>query len=395
MLSVAEASALILSHALPLEPERVPLAQALGRVLREDVLADADSPRFDCSAMDGYAFREADAGQRLRIAGEVPAGHESDLHVGPGECARIFTGGRLPAGADRIVMQEDVAAEDGLIRILAATDPAHIRRRGENCRAGEILVRSGRGLRPADLAILANCGACQPLVTRKARCVHFATGDELVPPEQTPSGAQVRDCNSMLLASLLTEYGAQLILQQRFPDAPELASAALAGAGDNFDVLFISGGASVGDYDFTRPMLEAAGFTIHLEKVNVRPGKPLIFASRGRQLAFGLPGNPVSHWALFHLFLAPLFTALSSAERSPAFRKGRLEENFTTKANSRDTYWPATAEFKGSEYRLAPLRFISSGDIAGLARANALLKIAPHSEYISATDAVEFILCEP
>jgi molybdopterin molybdotransferase len=229
-------------------------------------------------------------------------------------------------------------------------------------------------------------------VTRQARVVHFATGDELIPPEQTPKGAQVRDCNSILISSLLAEQGARLVTQERVGDSLEAARAALEGL--DFDVALISGGASVGDYDFTRPMLKAAGFAILVEKVNLRPGKPLVFATRGAQLAFGLPGNPVSHWVIFQLFLAPLFAAMSGCGAGEAWRRGRFRKEFAAAPNARETYWPARAEFEGGEYRLHPLRFVSSGDIAGLAGANALVKIEPNRERILEADAVDFLLCD-
>jgi len=393
MISVAETATLILSKAPALDLERVPLASALHRVLREDIAADADSPRFDCSAMDGYALRSADDGGRLRITGEIPAGHDSGLEIGAGECARIFTGGRVPSGADRVVMQEDVEVEEGFIRIEGGSSGSHVRRQGENYRRGDVLARAGRRLRATELATLANCGVSLPLVTRQARVVHFATGDELIAPEQTPTGAQVRDCNSILISSLLVERDARLVLQQRLGDSLEAQQAALAGL--DFDVALISGGASVGDYDFTRPVLKAAGFSIHVEKVNLRPGKPLVFATRGTQLAFGLPGNPVSHWVIFQLFLAPLFEKLSGCDAGSAWRRGRFRKDFAAAPNARETYWPAFAEFEEGEYRLQPLRFVSSGDIAGLAGANALVKITPNRERIGEAETVDFLSCEP
>jgi molybdopterin molybdotransferase len=245
----------------------------------------------------------------------------------------------------------------------------------------------------ADLAALASNGVCFPLVTRRARVIHFATGDELIAPDQTPNGAQVRDCNSILISSLLAERGVRLVVQERLRDSLDAPRAALDDP--DFDVALISGGASVGDHDFARPMLKAAGFAIHLEKVNLRPGKPLVFATRGRQLAFGLPGNPVSHWVIFQLFLTPLFEKLSGRVPGNAWRRGRFREDFAASPNARETYWPASAECEEGEYRLRPLRFVSSSDIAGLAGANALVKIAPGRERIAGTETADFLLCEP
>ncbi len=395
MISADEARALILSKAALLESERVPLADALHRVLREDILADQDSPRFDCSAMDGYALRTTDAENLLSIVAAIPAGHADEVTIGENECARIFTGGRIPRGADRVAMQEDVEEKNGGVRIVAQRKELNIRVQGENCRRGDRLIENSQRLRAIELAIMASCGVTQPLVTRRARVAHFATGNELVDAGETPTGSQIRDCNSTLIRALLREHGAELVRQERIGDSLDVSQAALHQLREEIDILLISGGAGGGDHDFTRSMLTASGFTIHLEKINLRPGKPLIFASRGTQLAFGLPGNPVSHWAIFQLFLAPLFAAMSGCE-IPRVRtmRGRLRQDFVSRASERETCWPATAEFDAGEWHLRLLRFISSGDVAGLAGANALVRIAPKVERIAESETVEFLWCQ-
>ena len=228
MINVTETLALITSKALLLEPERVPLEAARGRVLREDILADMDSPRFDCSAMDGYAIRNCDAGQPLRLVGEIPAGHDPELKIGAGECARIFTGGRVPLGADAVVMQEEARAEGEYIHVHLDRGATHIRRQGENYRKGDALLRTGMRLGPAALATLANCGMLSPLVTRLPRILHVVTGNELIPPDAAPEGTQVRDCNSTLVSSLLAERGIPLLRQLRVGDSLDAAADALA-----------------------------------------------------------------------------------------------------------------------------------------------------------------------
>jgi molybdopterin molybdotransferase len=290
-------------------------------------------------------------------------------------------------------MQEDVTVEAGAIRIASATGEANIREQGENCRRGDVVVPAGSALAPAELSALASCGVTAPLVTRRPRVVHFVTGNELIDPAQTPSGTQLRDSNSILVGSFLEARGAELIRHEWLPDSLEAANRVIDSLGGEFDLLLVSGGASVGDYDFAVPMLEHAGFQMKFESVNLRPGKPLKLFTRDSTLAFALPGNPVSHWVILHLFIAPLLAAWSGARPPDTQLRGRLEADFAQKPNRRDTYLPAVATSRDAEWRIHPLRFTSSGDIGSIVGANALLPIPAGCAGFSATDPVTFILC--
>jgi molybdopterin molybdotransferase len=394
MKPVSEALDLILSHATLTPAETVPLQVALHRVLREAATADLDSPPFDCSSMDGYALRAQDAGTPLEIVAEIQAGGATPPAIGANQCARIFTGAQIPAGADCVLMQEEAIIEQGRLLAPEIELSENIRKQGENCRRGDIIVKSGATLRAEDLASLASCGIMQPLVSSRPRVIHFVTGDELIDPTRTPVGSQIRDSNSTLIASLLASHGAVLMHHARIPDDFE-TSAQLLAAQNDFDLLLISGGASVGDYDFARPLLEKAGFEILLHKINMRPGKPLIFAVRGSQLAFGIPGNPVSHAVIFHLMLAPLLAAMTGAQRSRELFQGHLENDFSPRPNPRETYWPCRATWREGAFRLRPLRFQSSGDISGLAGMNALLRIpSNHDSPIKQSDLADFLWLE-
>ena len=270
--------------------------------------------------------------------------------------------------------------------------PGFIRRRGENRRAGDVVVAAGTRLGPPELAALASAGVSQPLVTQRPRCAHVATGNELVSPDQTPAGAQIRDSNSILVASLLARHGADLVSQIRVRDDLASAQAALAGLPAH-DVLLISGGASVGDLDFARPVLTALGYTLHFQQVNLRPGKPLVFASRGDQLAFALPGNPVSHWVTFHLFIVPLLQKLATGiDRAPVRLRGVLAAGSPRPiADARQTIWPARASFVDGQYRLNLQPLASSGDSSGLVGANALVPLPPNG--LDPAQPVDFISC--
>jgi molybdopterin molybdotransferase len=254
--------------------------------------------------------------------------------------------------------------------------PNFIRRRGENRRAGDIVVPAGTTLGPAELAALAASGITQPEVSAAPRCVHLLTGNELVAPEQKPAGAQIRDSNSALIAALLARQGAELVGHARVGDTLAAARTATE-AFPAHDVLLISGGASVGDHDFARPLLQALGYELHFDQVNLRPGKPLVFASRGPQVAFALPGNPVSHWVTFHLFVAPLLRKLQTGvDAAPPRLTGRLVTAAKLPApDARRTFWPCRAQVVNGVHELTPLPLASSGDSSGLVGANALLDL--------------------
>ncbi len=392
MIPVADALQLVLTHAARVESASVPLGEALGRTLRMEAVADEDSPPFDASAMDGYALRRADITGPLRVIGEAAAGASYAGRVGAGECVRIFTGAPVPEGADRVVKQEDVVRTGDQIRVSCIDGPDHIRRRGENRKRGDVVVPAGAWLGAPELAALAATGIEQPVVTRAPRCVHLVTGDELVSLGQTPAPGQIRDSNSTLVAALLRRHGAVLAAHGHAGDDLAAAQAAVE-AMPAHEVLLISGGASVGDRDIARPLLEALGYTLHFQAVNLRPGKPLTFASRGSRLAFALPGNPVSHWVVFHLFVAPVLRALETGRAvEPVRLRGRIAEGGRLlPPDARITYWPATATVVAGAYALTLRPLMSSGDSSGLVGANALVPWPPGG--FAPGGEVEFIHC--
>lgn len=392
MIAVEEARRIVLARALRLDSVRVPLSTARGRILCRDARADADSPPFDAAAMDGYAARRADLGQPLRLVGEAQAGAGFSGPLCPGDCVRILTGAPVPAGADCVVKQEDAIREGCSVRVQRGDGPGFVRRRGENRRAGDLVVPAGTRLGPPELAALAAHGVNEPEVTRAPRCLHLATGNELVPPDQIPAGAQIRDSNSTLIEHLLARQNALLAGHARVKDDLTAARQALRSL-PGHDVLLISGGASVGDHDFARPLLRSLGYELHFERVNLRPGKPLVFASRGAQLAFALPGNPVSHWVTFHLFVAPLLQKLQTGV-DPALPvlTGRLAAGSRLPPpDARRTYWPCRDTPAGGSHELTPLSLASSGDSSGLVGANALLLLTGNN--LDPAQPVEFIPC--
>jgi molybdopterin molybdotransferase len=376
LLSLDEARTSIIASVRPLDPVPTPLAEAHGRVLREEILAPEDLPAFDRSAMDGYALSADDTSEKFRVIAEIQAGQSPSEPIRRGECVRIFTGAQIPRGATQVIMQEDVEREGEWMIPRRRDAKTWIRWRGEDARRGDLLLEAGTRLRAGELSLLAQLGAVSPRVSPAPRVLHFATGNELVDPATQPAAGQIRDSNSILVSSLLVESGARLVAQARCGDTlAALTEGVMAHAEDAWDVLLISGGASVGDYDFGVRALEQLGFTIHFRQINIRPGKPLVFATRARQVAFVIPGNPVSHFVTFHVAIRLALECLECGPRCWPLTPVELAADLPMKADARETWWPTRVVAGDETLRAYPLAWQSSGDLRGLVSANALLPI--------------------
>jgi molybdopterin molybdotransferase len=391
--SAEEVRALLARICRPLDTERVPLAAAAGRVLREPVRAPEDQPPFDRSAVDGYAVRLDDPGPQFRVVDEIRAGDWKPRPLRPGEAVRIATGGALPDDGLQVVMKEDVRAAGDTLTVLRRDADRNIRRRGEDARAGAELLAPGAVLTPGALALLASSGCVSPAVTRLPRVLHVATGNEIVPPDQTPARGQIRDSNSTLVRAFLASWG--IAPEQLRVDEDELLSRPeICPPGGEPDLLLISGGASVGEHDFTRRWLEVAGFTLHVTRTTARPGKPLLVAQRGRTLAFGLPGNPLAHFVCLHLYVRAALEAWSGRAERTDFAPGVLAADLAGEAHARETFWPARWHLQDGAAMLTPLRWRSSGDLTPLAAANALLRVPPGAAGLTRGSRVEFLRTE-
>ena len=394
MISLAEARVLIAEKISPLPAQPVALEMAFARVLREDVCTDADLPAFDRSAMDGYAVALDDDSEKFRIVGEIQPGVVSEIKIQRGECARIFTGAPIPEGASQVLMQENVRLEDGFILPTQRDRAAFIRKRGEDARRGDLLLKAGTRLGAGELALLASLGMVSPKVSPPVRVAHFTTGNELVPPAETPGPGQIRDSNSTLVAAFVRQFGGEVSRQATVPDNFDLLLEEAQRDEDNFDLLLVSGGASVGDYDFGKKLLTALGFQIHFEKISLRPGKPLVFGTRENQAAFILPGNPVSHFVTLHVAVRLALEKFSGAVPAWPSAKVRLAEDFQFRPDARETFWPARTTVEHGELVVRALRWQSSGDVTGVTGANALLHLASGATAPRAGEAVSILLLE-
>jgi molybdopterin molybdotransferase len=317
-ISLDDARAAVLATASPLLAVEIPLRDALGLNLAEDVVADSPLQRFDNSAMDGYAVRAVDlaaaapeAPVALALAGESRAGHPADAAIGPGEAIAISTGAMLPRGADAVVRVEDTSRADRRVEFLVSPSAgANVRRAGEDVAAGATVLRRGDPLGPAALGLLAALGVETVACHRRPTVAVLTSGDELVPPgEPLPPGA-IRDSNSTMLAALVAREGADLHSLGAAGDSLDATVTALEPALEA-DVVVVCGGVSVGEHDHVRAAFEQLGVERGFWRVSLRPGGPAFFGKRDGTLVFGLPGNPVSVFVTFTLLAAPGLAALA------------------------------------------------------------------------------------
>ncbi len=402
MVSLTEARKLILDMVEPLDPVACFLSDAHGRRLHQTVKAPEDQPAFDRSAMDGYAVALQDTSDRYRIVGVVEPGEGEELKVGRGECVRIFTGARLPAGLSKVIPQEQASVEGDWMRPTKRSESTWVRHRGEDAQAGDVLLKPGVLLGAGEVSMLASVGVVYPVVSQRPVIVHITTGNELVDPAGVPKTGQIRDSNSILVATLARQCGAVVGRHSRVGDSLEsLVGAVLAANAQPWNILLISGGASVGDFDFGVRALELLGFEIHFKRVNLRPGKPLVFATRGKQVAFVIPGNPVSHFVTFHLAIQFALHALTDGLIDPRCAslleqcvRISLHSGLPVKPDGRETWCPGHVFVESGQLRVRPLPWNSSGDLRGMLGANALIRLESASCPSGEGESVECLLLE-
>jgi molybdopterin molybdotransferase len=404
--------------------ERVPLNQALGRVLAEPLRADADQPPFARSTRDGFACRaaEASAHRPLAVAGSTRAGQTPSGPLPRGAAWEIMTGAPVPSGADAVVMLEHVeefharVEESGFasaraIRLL----PPRTIRKGENivaraaqARKGDKLLPAGSLIGSAQIALAGSCGCASLNVFLKPRVAILSTGDELVPIRSSPGPSQIRNSSSAMLAAMVSAAGGSPWVLPIARDSAKSLDAALARAA-SADLLLITGGVSAGKFDLVEPALIRAGARFHFTGVRIQPGKPLVFGelphrptdliqNKNGTKCFGLPGNPVSSAVTFLLFAAPVVAALAgrgargpSFDRGPRFALARLTEDVKTKTGL-TRFLPAACTFAGVIPEVALVPWQGSGDLAAMARANCFLVVPEDSHRLRAGSTVRILL---
>ena len=398
-LGVEAARRIILDLIAPADGSaRVAVREALGRVLAEDVISPMNVPGHDNSAMDGYALRFADLAAEgetvLRLAGTTFAGRAFDGGVGPGECVRIMTGGVIPAGADTVVIQETVRAEDDRVVVPPKQRQGqNIRRAGEDLRAGTPAIRAGKLLRPAELGLIASLGLGEVAVRRRLRVAFFSTGDELCSIGTPLKEGEVYDSNRYTLHGMLERLGCEIIDLGVVRDDPAAIEAAFREASARADAIITSGGVSVGEADFIRGLMAKLG-EVAFWKIAMRPGRPMAFGRIGSDAdaawLFGLPGNPVAVMVTFYAFVRDALLKLSGVapvEPLPRFRVPCVTP--LKKRPGRSEFQRGILFHENGEWKVRATASQGSGVLRSMSEANCLIVVGPERGNVEPGEAVD------
>ncbi len=389
LVSVDRAIAIIDSAPVTPRVLKARLEEAQGLRLAQDICADRDYPPFDKSLMDGYAVRCQDVKLvpvELEVIGEIAAGQVSPVAIGPGQSMAIMTGAPLPVGADGVVPVEETEQTAERVTIRQTATPEHfIARRGADCAAGSIVLARGTKLEAAQLAVAASVGAAWVDVFARPRVAVLSTGDELVSIRSAPGPAQIRNANNLMLVALLKRFGCEVADQGIVSDDRESIRNAIE-QGMTLDVLLVSGGMSMGRYDFVPMVLLDLGVELEIERLRIKPGKPFVFARGTKTFVFGLPGNPVSAFVCAVRLCSRLLARLGGGDATETWRPAALESPL--EANGpREFYQPAIV----AGANVKPLKWKGSADIYTLAAANGLIVRAENAPPLPA-DAMVNVL---
>jgi molybdopterin molybdotransferase len=395
MITVDQALSIVLQRIEALGLETVPLERALGRVLRESIYADMDLPPFDRARMDGYAVRSSDVATvpvTLRLIGEIAAGASFAGKVNAGEAVKIFTGAPVPEGADAVQKIEVTKSTNHTVEIQEAVKPGQfITPHASEIKAGEQVLKPSGPIGPAEMAVLASFGCQQVRVSRKPRVAVFSTGSELVDVSVKPSGAQIRNSNSYTLAAYAERAGASVEILPTVYDTAEATRDALRRASEHRDIIITSGGVSMGDYDLVKAALLEIGAEIFFDRVQIRPGKPIVFARLKDAFFFCLPGNPVSTSVTFNVFVRPAIRKMLH-NGSPLVSSVTALLAYPLKdASSRRSYLPGRLFIEDGRAFVEPLKWGGSSDLVAFVQANSLIIVAEDVHEIAKGQVVEVL----
>ncbi|HUE67145.1 MAG TPA: gephyrin-like molybdotransferase Glp [Candidatus Acidoferrum sp.] len=393
LIDADEAARTVLDHITVLGIDQVALADCFGRVLAEDLIAEAPLPSFPASAVDGYAVRATDAGRTLRVLGESAAGRPFEGAVEQGSAARVLTGGVVPEGADVVVMVEDVQLAGDTVTVPAGLRPGtNFHKVGDDLRAGDRVLSAGTQLSAAEIGIAAATNRARLPVRRRPRVALMSTGDELVEVGKTPRPGQIPDSNRWALLAALREAGADVKLLGIAPDEPEPLRRLVVDALKDADVLVTSGGVSVGTHDLVKPLLESLG-DVHIGRVKLKPGKPFTFATLAEgRVAFGLPGFPVSSLVTFEVFVRP---ALRKMQGLAQLDRPTLPVRLGYDARptpDRTEYQRVTLRRDGGELVAETTGSQSSSRLMSLAGAHALVRVPAGDQVLKKGSVVEAMI---
>ncbi len=351
--------------------EKIKIKDSLHRVLAQDIVSKIDMPPYNKSAMDGYAIFSGDNSERFKVIEIIPAGTVPKKEIKKGECSKIMTGAIVPKGADKVVIKETTIEKDGFIKITEDDDLVNICYAGEDIKCGDNVLECGAKIRASEVGIIASFGIDMIDVYKNPDIGILTTGSEIIEPGKELLKGQIYNSNSYSISAQFAQIGINTKYGDVIPDNIEKTREKIYDLFYKVDVLIISGGVSMGDYDYVPGVLEDLGVKLHFTKVAIKPGKPTVFGTMGKKIFFGLPGNPVSTFVIFEVFVKPFIYKMMGHKYSPFFIKGIMSEDFRREKTKRASYIPVN-------YRdgfVDIIEYHGSAHLSSLSKANALLQI--------------------
>ncbi|HOW26204.1 MAG TPA: molybdopterin molybdotransferase MoeA [Bacteroidales bacterium] len=386
MVSFEDAYDQVIQAACATVSERIHLAGALHRILAGPVVSDTDMPPFDKSAVDGFACRREDLGKELECVETIPAGVVPGMSIKSGQCARIMTGSVVPEGADMVMMVEDtVITEKGRIRYVKERSATNICYRAEDIHTGDVILLPGILIRPQEIAVLASAGCIHPEVYRQPSVGVISTGDELVEPDMTPQWSQIRNSNS---SQLIAQLAAMDIRGSYFGiarDHVESLVDRLRVAMDSCDVVLLTGGVSMGDYDHVPEAFERLKVKIMFHSIAIQPGRPTVFGMAERKYIFGLPGNPVSSFVIFEILVKPMLYKLMGHDHKPVRYRLPMGTTHSRKRSDRKSLIPVNI----MDGKVVPVTYHGSAHIHSYVSADGIIAMEAGTTRINEGEMVD------
>lgn len=351
--------------------EKIKIKDSLHRILAQDIVARIDMPPYNKSAMDGYAIFSGDKSERFKVIEVIPAGTVPKKEIKKGECSKIMTGAIVPKGADKVVIKETTIEKDGFIKITEDDDLVNICYAGEDIKSGDNVLECGTRIRASEVGIIASLGIDMIDVYKNPDIGILTTGSEIIEPGKELLKGQIYNSNAFSISAQFAQIGISTKYGGVIPDIREKTREKIYDLFYKVDVLIISGGVSMGDYDYVPGVLEDLGVKLHFTKVAIKPGKPTVFGTMGKKIFFGVPGNPVSTFVIFEVFVKPFIYKMMGHKYSPFFVKGIMREDFRREKSKRASYIPVN-------YRdgfVDIIEYHGSAHLNSLSKANALLRI--------------------
>ena len=377
MITFKEAYNIVLEHARELSPENIDIKKSLGRILAEDITSDLDMPPFDKSAMDGYACKAEDINKELELIEIIPAGKIPEKSVKYGQCSKIMTGAVIPDGADTVIIVEESEEQDGKVKFTPEKNSfkykcnSNICFKGEDIKKGNIVLNKGTMIKPEHIAVLATVGCANPLVYKMPKIGVIATGSELVEPYEKAEGPNIRNSNSYQLTAQIERVPAISKYYGIAIDTEEAIDSAISQAIAENDVVLVSGGVSMGDYDLVPGILKKNGIKLLFDSIAIKPGKPVNFGVSSKASCFGLPGNPVSTFVQFEILVKPFLFKMMGHDYRPTVLPMKVGKSIIRKRADRESLIPVVLK----DGKIYPVEYHGSAHINAMCMTEYLLSI--------------------